>query len=562
MKRVTVSATVGMVVLCAAYAQATPVLTQRGDSNRSGVDSTETVLTPSSVSAQSTTTPGVTSFGLGYTLPVNGELYAQPLIAEKVPVLVGGVPTNENLLILADYENNVYAYDATASNPPVLYWSANFGTPVPGGITSSTNPDSPQCSATDIDSYIGIISTPVIDASTNTMYFVHRNFNNTDTSYHQYLHALDITKGLDKPGSPVEIVAANTAITSGSQAFDPKRNNQRAGLLLQNGNVYITWSSHNDCTPYHGWVMSYAYNGTGFVQNGTWVDTPGGSQAGIWMNGGGLVGDGTNVYLNTGNGSFDAQNGGHDYGESVVGLVGTFGQNWNQVTSWFTPTNWSNLNRQDKDVSGSGMLLIPATYPNTNNVNILVSGDKAGDLFLVNALNMGGFNKRNSPNIQTLSTGNNQIHGAPLFLNSSTAGQLVFVWPSGDHLKAYKLSNGKLNTTAVWQSSFSAPSGEQTSAGLWLSENGNPSSGTAVLWATVSAGADAIHGVQPGVLYAFNAETGALLYSSVTDSTRDNYGSFAKDPPPIVWNGRVYVPTFNSKGNSSGGACAVYGLFY
>jgi hypothetical protein len=292
------------------------------------------------------------------------------------------------------------------------------------------------------------------------------------------------------------------------------------------------------------------------------VDTPGGSQAGIWMNGGGLVGDGTNVYLNTGNGSFDAQNGGHDYGESFVGLVGTFGQNWNQVTSWFTPKNWGTLNSRDQDVSGSGVLLIPSTYPNTNNVNILVSGDKAGSLYLVNALNMGGFNRHSNPNIQTFTASSGQIHGAPLFLNSSSAGQLVFIWPAGDHLKAYRLTNGTLNTTPVWTSSVSSPSGEQTAAGLWLSENGNPSSGTAVLWATVSAGGDAIHTVQPGVLYAFNAETGAQLYSSLTNSTRDNYGFFAKDPPPVVWNGRVYVPTFNSQGNPTGGACAVYGLFY
>ena len=96
--------------------------------------------------------------------------------------------------------------------------------------------------------------------------------------------------------------------------FDAKLNNQRCGLLLQGGNVYIAWSSHNDCGAYHGWVIGYS--ASTLAQIGKFpVTTSSGSKAGIWMAGGGLVGDGTFIYFMTGNGTFDANTGGSNLGE-------------------------------------------------------------------------------------------------------------------------------------------------------------------------------------------------------------------------------------------------------
>src|SRR5207247_8768250 len=110
---------------------------------------------------------------------------------------------------------------------------------------------------------------------------------NTDGTCQQWLHALDLLTGAEKFGGPVEVLSPGN--------FDAKLNNQRPGLLLQAGNIYIGWASHNDCGGYHGVIL--AYNASTLAQVAAWNDTPTGTQAGIWMSGGGLGGDGTHIYL-------------------------------------------------------------------------------------------------------------------------------------------------------------------------------------------------------------------------------------------------------------------------
>ncbi len=542
MRNVAVSAVFGMTLLTAVGARATPILTGKGDTSRTGATLNEVKLTPATVHNK--------HFGKGYTLPVAGELYAQPLIAENVPVSVHGAKRAVNMVILADYENNVYAYDATAYNPPVLYWSANFGPAVPAMNV--------QCFGwPDIDLYVGIVSTPVVDAASNTMYFVARNYRSVDDSYHQYLHAIDIATGLDRRGSPTEIAATlpgnGPDSVNGKLTFNPKTQNQRTALLLQNGNVYIAWSGHNDCVPYHGWVMSYAYNASAgaFKQTGAWTDTPNGTQAGIWMWGGGLVGDGENIYFTTGNGDADAFNGGRDYGESFVGLNASL----TTITSWFTPNTYAALNFDDVDLGGGGTLLIPGT-------RLLLSGGKDGNLYLVDADKMGGFNKHKDQNRQTFMVTGQQdgiqaeVHSGPVYWQSPS-GPMVYVSPDFAHIQAYRLVHGLLDPTPVWQSPEQQPFGNN-GAGLWISASG---SRDGILWGAMPFSGDANAGAVPGILRAFDAVTGTEIYNSYQSKTRDDYGTYAKNPSPVVWNGRVYVPTFNSATGTSGNV-AVYGLFY
>jgi hypothetical protein len=534
MRSVAVSAVFGVTIFSAVGAGATPILTGKGDSGRTGATLNEVALTPSTVSQA--------HFGKGYSLPVTGELYAQPLIAENVPMKIKGATKSANLLILADAQNNIYAYDATAYGPPVLYWSASFGPPVPA-FNIEKWPD--------IDAYIGIISTPVIDGVSSTMYFVAKNYLSADASYHQYLHAIDVATGVDRAGSPIEIAATLPGTgpdsVNGQLAFNPKMQNQRSGLLLQNGNVYLAWGGHNDITPYHGWVMGYSYSATAgaFTQVGAWTDSPDGQQAGIWMWGGGLVGDGTNVYFTTGNGTTDAMNGGNDYAEAFVGLNGSL----STVTSWFIPHTFQQLNKYDADVGGGGTILIPGT-------RLLLSGGKDGNLYLVNADNMGGFNTGRDPNVQTLQVTNREVHPGPVYWNGPS-GPMLYVWPDWEHLKAFALVNGQLSTNPVWESVATAPKGNDGGQ-LWVSANG---AGGGIVWAAMPESGNANAGTVPGVLRAFDATTGAELYNSYQNVTRDDYGDFAKNPSPVVWNGRVYVPTFNGLTSGSGNL-AVYGLFY
>jgi hypothetical protein len=403
----------------------------------------------------------------------------------------------------------------------------------------------------DIDQYIGIIGTPVIDGASNTMYFVAKNYLSADGSYHQYLHAVDITTGSDRAGSPIEIAATfpgnGPDSVNGKITFNPKMQNQRSGLLLQNGNVYIAWGGHNDITPYHGWVMSYAYNATAgrFTQLGAWMDTPNGSQAGIWMWGGGLVGDGTNIYFTTGNGTTDAQSGGSDFAEAFMGLSGDL----KTITSWFIPHTFLQLNKYDADIGGGGTILIPGT-------RLLLSGGKDGNLYLVNADNMGGFNTGRDPNVQTLTVTNREVHPGPVYWNGS-AGPMLYVWPDWETLKAFALVNGQLNETPVWTSAVTAQKGNNGGQ-LWVSASGSTGG---IVWSAMPYSGNANAGTVPGILRAFDALTGNEIYNSYMNQSRDDYGMFAKNPSPVVWNGRVYVPTFNSITGGSGNL-AVYGLFY
>jgi hypothetical protein len=317
----------------------------------------------------------------------------------------------------------------------------------------------------------------------------------------------------------------------GTNAFSAKLNNQRAALLLQGGNVYITWSSHNDCPGYHGIVA--AYNASTLAQVGVWDDTPTGTKGGIWMSGGGLVGDGSNIYFATGNGDFNASSGGANYGESILGLNSSL----SSVLTYFTPASWSTLNGKDQDLGGCPLLLIPGT-------RLLVIGGKDHNLYLVNADKMGGL----GGSLQSFSIATSEIKGGLVAFNGP-AGLLVCVQPSGTSLEAYKMVNGLFSpTTPFWTSPIPPPSG-LPGGQLWLSGTGT----NAILWETIPFSSNAEHASVPGILRAFNPSTGLEIYDSHQNLGRDDFGDFAKNPSPVVANGKVYVPTFS-------GSLAVYGM--
>ncbi|HSU54954.1 MAG TPA: discoidin domain-containing protein [Candidatus Dormibacteraeota bacterium] len=485
---------------CSAHCAVT-IPTQKGDNGRSGLTPSETILTLQNVNS--------TNFGLLFKRTVSGDMYPQPLIVSGLTIGGG----THNVVYLATAANNVYAYDADDASISNPYWTKNLGTPVP-----ATDVD---CCCSDIASVVGVIGTPAIDSSSQTMYLVAKN-KNTDGTYHQWLHALDLITGAEKFGGPVEIVSAGN--------FDPKLNNQRPGLLLQAGNVYIGWASHNDCGAYHGVIA--AYNASTLAQVAVWNDTPTGTQAGIWMSGGGLVGDGTHIYFSTGNGDFNASSGGANYGESIVGLDNSL-----HVVTYYTPSGWSRLNGHDLDLGGCGLLLIPGT-------RLLVTGGKDQHLHLVNADNMGGL----AGGLQDFDDGNGHNHGGPVAFNSP-AGLLVYIQPEGTALEAYKMVNGLFSpTTPYWTSPVPPPTG-MPGGQMWVSGTG----ASAVLWETVPFSADANHATVAGILRAFDPSTGIEIYNSHQNQTRDDYGNFAKNPSPVVANGKVYVSTFS-------GWLAVYGL--
>ncbi len=498
-------------VLHPSSSRAVNITTQHADNNRTGLNSSETILTPANVNSA--------NFGKLFEKTVDGDMYPQPLYLQGLSIGGG----THNVVFCATANNSIYAFDAD-NGGAATYWSRNLGTAVPQGDV--------DCCCTDVATVIGVMSTGVIDTSTNTWYVVHKQ-KNADATYHQFLHAIDVFTGNEKFSGPKEISASASGVS-----FDAKLNNQRCGLLLQGGNVYIAWSSHNDCGGYHGWVMGYS--ASTLNQVAAWPDTvAGGSQAGIWMSGGGLIGDGSNIYFMTGNGTFDANTGGNNLGESFVKLNSSLVRQ-----DFFTPFDQGSLNSSDRDLGGGGVVLIPGTQR-------LVGGGKGGKWYLVNSASMGGYNASVDACLQSFmvtdtTDGLNHLHGTPSYFNGS-----LYVGGESDQLKQFSWNGTSLGTTPTTQTTFEAVTNSMPGWHHSISANGTTNG---IIWATRVFSGDANHTTQPGIMHAFDATNLATeLWNSHQDQTRDDLGNFAKNPGPIVANGKVFVPTFSNK-------LCVYGL--
>ncbi len=283
------------------------VTTSRNDNSRDGQNLSETILTPDNVN--------VASFGKLFAQAVDGDVYAQPLYVPNVTI--PGLGTHNVVYVVTEHDS-VYAFDAdsnTGLNSAAL-WHRSFIRPRHGITTVSSR----ELKCTAIVPEVGITSTPVIDTAAGTMYVLARTKENG--SYVQRLHALDIATGAERPGSPVIIRARVRGNGEGSSGgvlrFNPFYEGQRAGLLLQNGGVYIAWASNCDNKPFHGWVMSY--DESTIKQTAVWNSTPNGEEAGIWQSGTGLSADADfNVFFATGNGSFNGHK--SNFGDSVIKLV-------------------------------------------------------------------------------------------------------------------------------------------------------------------------------------------------------------------------------------------------
>jgi hypothetical protein len=317
--------------------------------------------------------------------------------------------------------------------------------------------------------------------------------------------------------------------------FDPVRNNQRPALTLVNGVIYISWSSHCDNGPYHGWVIGY--NASTLQQVAVFNDTPNGSEAGIWMSGQGPSADSSgNIYLTTGNGSV----GGNNYGESFLKLSLTSSNSLMSVPSYFIPLNWQLLNNGDIDLGSAGLLLIPGTP-------LAISGGKQSVLYLVERDNMGGITNA----VQSWSLNGGEIHGGPVWWTAPN-GSFMYVWPdSGSHLRQYQFTNSAFNPTPFTQSATIGGSGSPGGI-LAVSANGN-GIGSGIVWAVVNTTSDANQAVVPGTLHAYDAQNVATELWNSDMHPRDSLGKLAKFVPPTVANGKVYMATFSGRLN-------VYGL--
>jgi hypothetical protein len=503
-----------------AYAAASnsAVLTYKSDNFRTGQYPNETILNTGNVNS--------IHFGKHVSYPVDGQVYAQPLFVPNLTINGG----THNVAFVSTEHDSVYAFDADKKSAVGPLWHVNFTDPTNGINTVSASNDV-HCGV--ITPQYGITGTPVIDGNTNTMYVV------AATTEHgavfERLHALDITTGKERPGSPIAVTASVPGTGDGSAngivTFNPSHQMQRPGLLLMNGTVYIAFGSYCDLDPYHGWIMGY--NSSTLQQTTVYNSSRNGVRAAIWMSGDGLVSDTNgNIYFQTGNGTFDVNTGGPDVGDSAVKLST---QNGLQRVDYFAPFNQGCLDTADLDVGSSGAIFIPSH-------NELVSSGKEGRIYVMNSNNLGKYTIiRNPCSNQNLTNVDKVLQelpphtvggiwSTPAYWNGS-AGEYVYFGGVNDHIKAFKLTNGLLSTSPTSQSPETLA---YNGGNVVISSNG-ATSNTGIAWV-----------IDPSAtLRAYDATNlGKELFHSLLPS-------FIKFTVPVVANSEVFVGT--------GGSLEIYG---
>jgi len=502
--------------------------THHNDIARTGQNLNETVLNSSNVNSA--------QFGKLISYATDGDSHASPLYVADVNVPGLGF---HNVAYVTTEHDSLYAFDADGLSTQPL-WKVSFINPA-AGITSVPVNDTGFCCN---NQEIGIRGTPVIDPGSGTLYLVAKTKEvvGTTTTYFQRLHAIDIASGAEKFGGPIVIQASvpgtGSGAVNGQITFDALNENQRPALLLNNGVVYIGFAGHSETGTWHGWVLGY--DAAALTQVMAYNTTPNDDGAGIWMSGGGLAADAAgNIYFSTGNGGFDANTGGADYGDSFVKISPS-----GVALDYFTPFDQSSMNIGDNDLGSGGVLVLP-DQPGTT-PRLVGSSGKNGTVYLVNRDNMGHFNNSNNTQIvQSLANvftkgggSTDNFFSSPTYFNG-----LVYFAPVSDSIQAFRLTNGLLSTSPVSSTpgTFAFPG-----ATLTISANGNANG---ILWAVQKSATSSA----PGVLHAFDATNLATeLYNSAQAGSRDTLDVATKFNTPVVANGKVFVGTT--------GQLTIYGL--
>jgi outer membrane protein assembly factor BamB len=525
------------------------VLTAHNGAERLGWNDRERMLTTANVASG--------RFGKLFDLPVDGQTYAQPLVVTGVDVPRAGRRT---LLVVATERDSVYAFDAHSG---ALLWRHSFtgccGVTAAPAVRLSDQP----CESVKPD--VGVSSTPVVDPRTMTLYVVAKTMTRHagEVTFANTLHALSLRTGADRlrpmtiapaaelslrgvfaPGHTLRHSLRRFLPGGGQAELDPRGQYNRPGLLLANGNVYVGFGSHCDVPQSHGWVVAFrAANlapAGSFATTRDWNDENLGS---VWQAGFGLTGDSAgNVYFTTGNGPFNAHEGGRDFGDSLLKLTPDLGR----VLDYFTPYTQRELAENDGDFGGGAMIALP---DGTGRVpRLAVVSSKVRALFLLDRDHLGRYAEGGPDRVlQMIGDDHDTTHwcigtcGGPAYY-AGPAGEYVFnVWAL-DALRAYRLTRGaqpRLVEVAHSPNIFPGSGGSIPS----VSSNGRLP-GTAIVWSLTRPNIRDVRTV-PIELYAYDAAAvSRILYRGAASLWPNPVGH--PFLTPTVAGGRVYVGGYRS----------------
>jgi len=423
---------------------------------------------------------------LNFNGTISGNVYAQPLYIE-------GGPSGRARVIVVTESNNVYALDALTGT---VIWQRNVGAPVTSGLPCGNI------------SPLGITGTPVVHLASRSLFF--DAMINGVTKKH-FIYSLNVDTGAVRSGWPVDV---NAKAQYNGTAFTSLIQNQRAGLGLASGIVYVPYSGHaGDCGVYHGWVVGVPVNNPASVT--AWATTAIGG--GIWGHGG-VASNGTDIFVVTGN-TFNTNQvwGG---GEAVIRLQP--GPVFNSVpANHWAPTNWFNLDQTDTDLGGCGAVLI--NVPGATPSRLVLALGKDGKAYLLRRNNLGGIR-------------------APV-VSANVANSVV-----GQSAAVYRTAQGtyfvfRNGTSGVSAYKITGTSPPQIVPAWTVNQNGEGSpwvtttdgTNNAIVWVVGAEGDERLHG--------YNGDTGAVIYAGgganglMTGTRKWNTG--------IVARGRVYFAADN-----------------
>jgi hypothetical protein len=538
------------------------VTTNRYENTRIGANVRETLLTTDNVS--------VGNFGKLFSRTVDGDLYAQPLIATGVKI--GGA--SRDVVFLATSRNWVYAYDAVQPEETIPLWSINLGVPVPR--------DDIFPGYLNFAGEIGVTSTPALELDGNgggTLYVVAKTkaLEAGQKIFRYEIHVLDITTGARraKRGRPVTIESAVEDSQGRKIKFDARVHLNRPALLLDRGILYIAFGSHSDYedddNPYYGWIM--AYEATTLKQVAVYNTAPDWGQGGVWQSGAGLAADDEGfVYVVVGNGKNPNENEAKKppipapgeieapvYGNAILKLQlkrdkrkGAF-----EVVDWFTASDVMHLNVIDSDFIG-GPVLFEAPDAIGALQKFVLGGGKDGKFYLAERSQLGRWMKDENTTIrQAEQICNYHIHGAPVVWTKSNAEKVAYVWSEKDFLKCVAFDGQKFSAKPLSTSVYGFPQDElRMPGGMLAVSSDGAKDGSGIVWASHPTDDDGMNKTVSGTLRAFDArDLNKELWNSDMDAAgSDRVGSFAKFCQPVVANGNVYLATFSRE-------LVVYGLF-
>ncbi|MGD0097087.1 MAG: hypothetical protein ABSB60_11365 [Terracidiphilus sp.] len=568
---------IALAISGASFAQTLNVPERSYNRLRTGVNPSETILTPANVSSTAN------QFHKRFVMRVDGKIEGSPLYLLSVQIAGG----THNVIYAATMHNTVFAFDADTGAQLSVRW---LGIPVTGSDLHNLKPSS-------IHAEWGILSTPVIDLATGTLYVVRWGYEDGVTGPTFRLFGLDIT---DLSKDKFQSVLMD-GFSAGSSSFDRFRQLQRAGLAIAtkpDGSkaVIIAFGGGEGQGTAPGWII--AYDATKLAQGNAvanaWCSTPTnnagtGGGGGVWMaNAAPAIDDNGDIFAVTGNGPYNPQTGLDQVGESAVHLVWTPGNPGSlTLADWFTPFRDADRDdeHRDEDLASGGVIALPDEAG-------LIVGGKDGAYYHVSRANMGerDFTKLIDPPFvasfdyqptnghtslfddlnQVTSTDpftighasggrTAHIHGTGVYFNN-----LLFVQGENNKVRVFSKTNGHFGATPIARGTKTASWGTSSPGGmpggiLSLSANG---SSNAILWANENFGnlpgdPDSNQHPSPNILRAYDVSTATSgTLQSIWDSEtepNDRVGESTKFAPPLVANGKVYQATYDNQ-------IVVYGL--